>query len=150
MYHPRFWRNNCKRKIMILFIKYCRIIVFTFIFSHSLTSVAQSADISGTITSFVSIGDAHELSGYFYLNISVKTDNNEGDYSKSQSEVLLTDFFRRNRPLSFTVDSKGSLSGSSEYIIGKYKTSKETFRVYILIKEISSKKLIHQISFEKE
>ena len=135
---------------MIKPLKYYNILIFIIILLYSVSASAQISDVNNQIISAVSKGDAHELSGNFNQNISVKTDNDEGDFSKTQSEVRLNDFFRRNKPLSFTVESKGGLSSNSEYIIGKFKTSKHTFRVYILIKEISAQKLINQISFEKE
>ena len=150
MYHTPFWLNNCKPAVMIKLLKYVTILVFISVLCYSISSSAQNTDMFNRITSAVGKGDAHELSANFFQNISVKTDNSEGDYSKTQSEVLLDDFFHRNKPLSFSIDSKGGLSSNSEYIIGKYKTAKETYRVYILIKEISAQKLIQQISFEKE
>ena len=135
---------------MVTLLKYCKIIILLGFLLNSITTYSQESAAYSKITSAVSKGDSHELSANFNQSISVKTDNSEGTYSKAQSEVLLSDFFSRNRPVSFSVSSKGVMNDNSEYIIGKFKTSKEIFRVYITLKQISAQKLIHQISFEKE
>ena len=73
-----------------------------------------------------------------------------GSYSKTQAEIIIRDFFKNIPVKSFTLNHQGSSDDGSKYIIGTYKTSSTEYRVYILLKKLKDKLLIHQLQFEED
>jgi hypothetical protein len=94
--------------------------------------------------------DAKKLSDYFSSTIDLEMNEINGSYSKAQAEVILSDFFKNNPVLSFTVNHKGDSDDGSKYFIGTYKTNARNYRIYGLLKKESDKLVIRQLQFDLE
>ncbi len=111
----------------------------------------QSPQVNQEITAAIRSGDAVKLSVYFFDDaIDLSLPSLEGTYSKAQAILLLKDFYTKNPPSSFVVDHEGSSDNGSLYIIGSYKSTSASFRVYILIKKLSGNYLIQQLQFDTD
>jgi hypothetical protein len=110
----------------------------------------QSHPITQEIVAAIRSGDASKLSEYFDDALDITLPSLEGTYSKSQSGLLIKDFFSKNPPSSFVVDHEGSSDNGSLYIIGNYKSNASSFRTYILVKKLSGTYAIQQIQFDTD
>ena len=111
-------------------------------------SVPQS--VTKEITAAIRAADDEKLATYLNNTVDVTLPNNEGTYSKNQAQLILKDFFSKTPPESFEINHEGSSNNGSLYLIGSYKSTNKTYRVYILIKNISGKYLIQQLQFEDD
>ncbi len=94
-------------------------------------------------------GNARDISRYFSNNVDLSMPRAEGTFSKSQSEMILRDFFSRNKPSAYTMSHQDTLRDGSIYFIGRLSTEEgSTFRCYFHIKKISDAYFIHHIQFE--
>lgn len=125
------------------------VLLFTSSLFVSISSVAQTETIN-SVKMAIKAGDAHTLIQFFDNVIELKTDSEEGTYSKNQAEFVLKSFFRQHSPKGFTYNHEGSSPGGSKYTIGTYECSSGTFRVYMKIKNIKNKYVIDTLDFTKE
>jgi len=102
------------------------------------------------ITSAFKQSDEKKLVVFFNSTIDLELPGTDGSYSKTQSEVIMHDFFKKYRAKSFVLNHEGSSNDGSKYIIGTYKTDNSELRLYILLKIKDEKLLIHQIQLEEE
>ena len=90
------------------------------------------------------------MSKKFNTTVDLQIGDTDGNYSKTQAEQILKNFFKKYPPKSFKTIHEGSSKNNSEYIIGSYVSDKKSFRVYILLKKFNSKMQIHILQFEEE
>jgi len=102
------------------------------------------------ISDYIKNGDAKGLATYFNSTLDLEVEDTDGSFSKTQAEIILRDFFKKNKAISFSVNHKGSSNEGSHYMIGSYKTNTADFRVYILLKKNDQKLMIYQVQFEEE
>ncbi len=94
-------------------------------------------------------GNARDMAKFFGTNVDLSMPRAEGTFSKSQTEIILRDFFSRNSPATFAVSRQGSMRDGSVYVIGRMTTNeRQTYRCYFLIKNISQNSFLHHIQFE--
>jgi len=95
-------------------------------------------------------GDYQNLTKKLNTTVDLQIEETDGNYSKTQAEQILKNFFKKYPPKSFKTIHEGSSKKDSQYIIGSYVSEKKSFRVYILLKKIDSKLRIHILQFEEE
>ncbi|HZJ73640.1 MAG TPA: DUF4783 domain-containing protein [Perlabentimonas sp.] len=101
-----------------------------------------------TITVIFKTGDSAALGKYLNSTVELELFNEDNIYSKSQAELMMKNFFTRNKPKSFKVNHEGN-KGNTSFAIGTLITSSGNFRVSIFMKIENSKHLIHQIRVER-
>ena len=89
-------------------------------------------------------GNAAGLAKYFdnYVDISMPEKSN--NYSKSQAEIILKDFFSNNEVKSFEVKHKGN-NENGEYCIGTLETKNGSFRTTVYMRLKGNKQVIQDI-----
>jgi len=95
-------------------------------------------------------GDATQLAVYFASSFDIILPGNEGTFSNKQAEMILKDFFNKNKPKGFVINHQGTSNDGSRYAIGTYKALAQNYRAYILLKSIGNKMLISQLQLEKD
>lgn len=115
----------------------------------SLTDQDIANNVIKKVAESIQKGDSQELSKYFFDSVEVEIMGEDNFYSRSQAEQLLGSFFKRNRPLTFTVNHKG-VKEATAFAIGLLQTEKDRFRVSLLLKIQDGKALIHQIRIESD
>ena len=131
-----------------------KILFFLVIFFSAIEVSAQSEEASKII--FENIGkafregDATQLAADFAASFDVILPGNEGTFSKQQAEMILKDFFNKNKPKGFVINHQGTSNDGSRYAIGTYRTASQSYRAYILLKYIGNKFLISQLQLEKD
>ncbi|GIV32568.1 MAG: hypothetical protein KatS3mg031_0103 [Chitinophagales bacterium] len=98
----------------------------------------------------IQTGNSRELARYLDNSVEITIYEKEETYSKVQAEMVLKDFFTRNKPLSFKIIHNGSSNQGAQYAIGTLTTDKGTFRTYLYLKLKGQSLLIQEIRFERD
>lgn len=96
----------------------------------------------------IKAGNAVSVSKYFDNTVEITVNGKSSNYSKTQGEVVLRDFFANNAVKSFTVLHQGQ-SGGSEFCIGTLITSNGNYRTTLNLKQKGDKQSLQEIKFEK-
>jgi hypothetical protein len=110
---------------------------------------AQS-DIFAPIRDAIKAGSAKEAVKSFNQSLDINLEGEIKTYSKTQSEFVLRDFFKKHPPTDFTIVHTGASKGGLQYAIGNMKSNNETYNVLIRVKQSGNSYLVHEISFVKE
>lgn len=105
-------------------------------------------DLNDKITRNLKEGNAVELSSSFNNSIELSIMGTEETYSRTQAQMILKDFFIKNKPRNFTITNKGVSDAATRFINGKLETSSGVFKVYILMKSSSGIFLITELRLE--
>ena len=104
--------------------------------------------IPGQIVSGLKAGNAKVVASYFNSNVELVILDKENVCSKEQGEMILSDFFSKNKPTDFTLTHQGG--ADSAYGIGKMQTAGASYRIYFMLKNFGNKPLIVQLRIEKD
>lgn len=119
----------------------------------SVTIMAQDAEAEAMIEEIgqaISNGSARDMAAFFGQNVDLYLPRAIGTFSKSQSEIILREFFNRNRPKSYTVVNQGVSGDGSVFVIGRFTArSGQTYRSYFLLKHVSQSYLLHHVQFDQ-
>ena len=107
-------------------------------------------DVLGSIRTALSNGDSRELAQYFNTSVEVGIDGNKSNYSQTQAEFVLRDFFSKQAPTGLERLHGGSSDQGLTYEIMKYKYNGGSYRVMVYIKQFKGVNLIDTIEFTKE
>lgn len=111
-------------------------------------SFAQSEFLS-TVKESLSSGNASALSENFANNLNCNILGKENFYSRSQSAIVLKDFFATYKPKEFTIRQQKVEKNGIIYLIGKYTAQGgEVFNITICAKQETEIYII-QIKIEK-
>ncbi len=111
---------------------------------------SQEDETLANISTAMKAGSSKELIKYCNDNLEIKVDGKSTNYSKSQAEVVIKDFFMNNPPKNFKYIHHGSSPEGLKYTIGTYTVSNGSFRVVMLIKKVNSGFKIDTINFSRE
>ena len=92
-------------------------------------------------------GDATQIARYFDNTVEITMPDKSNNYSKSQAELVLKDFFTTNGVKNFAVIHKGE-NGGSQYCIGTLGTKNGPFRTTVFMKQKNDKQFVQEIRFE--
>ena len=92
-------------------------------------------------------GNAADMARFFDNTVEINMPDKSNDYSKSQAELVLKDFFSSNAVKGFTVIHRGETSGS-QYCIGTLVTRTSNYRTTIFMKQKGDKQVLQKITFE--
>jgi Domain of unknown function (DUF4783) len=112
-------------------------------FLMSFTNTQGLNDVINGIKS----GSASSVSKYFDNTVEISVAGKRNNYSKSQGEAVLRDFFSNNVVKSFSVVHKGE-SGGAQFCIGTLITNHGTFRTTVNLKQKGDRQMLQEIKFE--
>ncbi len=93
-------------------------------------------------------GNATGVAKYFDNTVEITLPTKSANYSKSQGEAVLRDFFANNTVKTFTIIHQGE-SGGAQFCIGTLNTSNGSFRTTVNLKQKGDKQILQEIKFEK-
>ncbi len=140
-----FWKGQMEKVVRYY------LIVFTFIFSILVTSdsYAQS-EVINNLRASLRAGSSKELVKSFNTMVELNFEGEKSNYSRSQAELVLKEFFKKYPPTDFQYIHQGASKQGLTYVIGKYAFENGSFRVWILIKKFEDKYLVDSIDFSRE
>lgn len=100
------------------------------------------------VTQAIQAGNSNELAKFFNPTVELEILEEENIYSKAQAELLLKDFFSRNKPTNFKINHQGN-KGNTSFAIGNLRCASGIYRVSIFMKTENEKMLIHQFRIER-
>lgn len=102
----------------------------------------------GDVINGIKAGNASTLAKFFDNTVEITLPGKSNNYSKSQAEAVLRDFFANNSVKSFTVNHRGE-SGGAAFCIGTLVTSGGTFRTTVNLKVKGDRETLQEIKFEQ-
>jgi len=99
------------------------------------------------VVSAIKSGDAAAVAKHFDNTVEITMPDKSNNYSRSQAEMVLKDFFSTNGVKDFQVKHKGENAGS-QYCIGTMITKNGSFRTTVFMKQKNDKQLLQEIRFE--
>jgi len=131
-------------------IKYFLVgIVLIFVLTYSLSATAQSKVINN-VRAALKTGSSKDFAKSFNTMVELNFEGEKRNYSKSQAELVLKEFFKKYPPSDFQYIHQGSSKQGLTYVIGKYTFESGSFRVWILIKKFDETFLVDSIDFSRE
>lgn len=110
---------------------------------------AQS-EVINNVRSSIKAGSSKELSNYLGDMISLEIDGVQSNYSKTQAEYVLKDFFKKYPPNDFQYVHQGASEGGLKYAIGRYSYNGGSFRVVLRSKNVDGAYKVSSLDFTKE
>ena len=110
-----------------------------------LSSIGQ---IPSQIGAGLKTGNARMVAAHFNDNIELVILDKENVCSKEQGEMILNDFFSKNKPTDYKLTFQGGTD--SVYGIGKLQTTGGNYRIYFMLKSFGNRPLIVQLRIEKD
>lgn len=111
-------------------------------------SMGFAQNASETISTAIKLGNYKELSKYFDTKVELTIATKEDSYSKAQAELIVKDFFAKDKVTNYQVIHRGKSPDGAQYAIGTLSTAKTTYRTYVLTKEVNGNLRIQQLRFE--
>ncbi|MDX9845562.1 MAG: DUF4783 domain-containing protein [Tenuifilaceae bacterium] len=124
------------------------VMVLTVIITNGFSQQVSSDSFIETITNIFKTGNSSELGKHLNPTVELELLEEENIFSKAQAELLMKDFFTKNKPSSFKVNHQGN-KGNTSFAIGTLVTQSGSFRVSVFMKIDKDKLLIHQIRVER-
>jgi hypothetical protein len=112
--------------------------------------VYSQNDVIANVRMAIKTGSSKELSQYFGEVIVLNFDGEKSNYSKSQAEFVLKDFFRKYEPVDVEYIHQGDSKKGYKYIMGKYRAENGSFRIYILFKKDEATYYVDTMDFTRE
>jgi Domain of unknown function (DUF4783) len=110
------------------------------------SSFTKTQDLNDVINA-IKAGNANSVSKFFDNTVEISLSGKSNNYSKSQAEAVLRDFFTSNLVKSFSIVHQGE-SGGSQFCIGTLVTNHGTFRTTVNLKQKGEKRMLQEIKFE--
>ncbi len=111
-----------------------------------LVSFTPFYSIDDVVTAMRS-GNATQLSKYFDSRVDISLPGKSDNYSKSQAEMILKDFFSSNEVKSFQVKHKGEQNGS-QFCIGLLQTRTGNYRTKFFMKQKGDHQVVQELGFD--
>ena len=112
--------------------------------------VSLLAQTDEHISEALKTGNVKEFCKYLGGDISVKIIDQEDVYSRTQAEMIIRDFFEKNRHQSYTARHCGTSRNGAQYSIGRLVTSTGTYRTSYFTKKNGDSLIIQEFRIEKE
>ncbi|MHC1704371.1 MAG: DUF4783 domain-containing protein [Tenuifilaceae bacterium] len=127
--------------LIIIFALFC-------ITAFAINNLQNATEVIKKVTAALQTGNSQELSKYFTKTVELEILGEENFYSISQAELLLKNFFDKNKPSKFVINHQGTKEASS-FAIGTLTTKNGTLRVSFFMKTEQNKTQIHQFRIEQ-
>ena len=111
---------------------------------------AQGEEALNGVKGAIKSGSAKEVARYFNNSVEIGLNGDKASYSQAQAEFVLRDFFSKTPPANFEYLHQGSSNEGQKYAIGKYTTKGGSYRVYVVVKQVSGTYKIDTLDFTKE
>lgn len=110
------------------------------------TSTLYAQSIDGVVTG-IKNGNAVQVTDNAGANFSLTIMDKSNNYSKTEAQQAIKDFFTKNSVKGFEVKHKGN-SPNGQYAIGTLSTGSGNYRVNIFMKKEGGKEVIKELRFQ--
>ena len=113
-----------------------------------MAGLAISQSTEEALSSALKVGNYKELSKHFDTKIELNIASKEDSYSKAQAELIIKDFFSKQKVSNYAVIHRGKSPDGAKYAIGTLTTSSGKYRTYILTKDVGGSTRVQQLRIE--
>lgn len=110
----------------------------------------MAQDVLVDVSAALKAGSSRELVKFCNDVVELKIDGESSNYSRTQAEFILKDFFKKNVASGFEYVFEGNSREGLKYAIGTYSFKGGSYRVYILFKKAGDALMIDTLDFTKE
>ena len=121
-----------------------------FLSFHFSSLVYSQGDVVNDAKLAIKAGSSRELTKYLNETVELGIDGENANYSRTQAEFVLKDFFKKYPPTDCQYIHQGSSPEGSKYAIGKYSHPNGSFRLFMLVKQIKGVYVIDRLDFGEE
>ncbi|MCH6199857.1 DUF4783 domain-containing protein [Aquiflexum sp. LQ15W] len=107
------------------------VFLFAVIWFSEATNLKHNTLTINDVFVYFKSGSSKEIARYFDQTVLLNINGKNGDYSKTQAEYILKDFFLKYPPLDFNVLHQAGSPGPTIFYVGAYQSKDEQFRVLI-------------------
>lgn len=125
-------------------------ILFVPFVNHVYSGITGPEEVNKQILDALTAGNASELSKYFNSMVDLGLAGIQDVYSKNHASRILKDFFEKNPVKSVKILKQGTSNDGSQFSIGEIVAGPKTYRLYYLLKKISTQYLIQQFQIEED
>lgn len=93
-------------------------------------------------------GNASHLSKYFDNRVDISLPDKSDNYSRTQAEMIIKEFFNSNGVRTFELKYKSEKTGSN-YCLGTLQTRSGNYRTTIFMKQKGDRQYLYDVSFQK-
>ena len=111
-------------------------------------SIFAQGGIDDVISAMKS-GNASGVTKYFDSYVDITMPDKSSNYSKSQGELILKDFFGNNGVKTFEVKHKGN-NDNGDYCIGTLQTKNGNFRTTVYMRMKGDRQVIQDIRIQQQ
>lgn len=124
-------------KKTLLFLLGLSLIIFSFTFQKGIDDVISA----------LKSGNASGIAKYFDAYVDITISEKSNNYSKSQGELVMKDFFNVNQVKGFDVKHKGN-NDNGDYCIGTLQTKNGNYRTTVYMRIKGNKQIIQEIRIQ--
>jgi hypothetical protein len=125
-------------------------IIALFLFFSLPEQASAQSEVINDLRAALKAGSSKELVKNFNTTVELNFEGQKSNYSRSQAELVLKEFFKKYPPTDFQYIHQGASKQGLTYVIGKYSFENGSFRVLILIKKFEENYLVDSIDFSRE
>jgi hypothetical protein len=122
-------------------------VVFLSSFCRSDVFSSKTIDIDAVVVA-LNAGNAAQLSKYFDNRIDIGLPDKSDNYSRTQAEMIIREFFSNNGVRTFEIKYKSEKAGTN-YCVGTLKTKSGDYRTTLFMKQKGDKQYLQDISFQR-
>jgi len=112
------------------------------------SSFAPSSDVEmDSVVIALKSGNANMLSRFFDNRVDISLPDKSDNYSRSQAEMVMKDFFVNNGVVSFELKHRGENNGG-KYCIGVLRTKNGGYRTTLFMKQKGDKQFLQEMHFQ--
>jgi len=125
-------------------------VLIQFALFFSFGCVYGQDEVISNVRAALKAGSSKEIVKYLNKSTDLDFDGDNSSYGKTQAEIVLKEFFKKNPPTDFKIIHQGASKAGSPYIIGQYSFKSGSYRVLIRLKEEGTNYRVHAMSFYKD
>ncbi len=129
----------------MIFFTRLLLLISTSFFISSYTATPEMDDIIAALKS----GNAAELARYFDTRVDITLPGKSDNYSRTQAQMVMRDFFALNAVKSFELKHTGENKDGSQYCTGTLQTKNGNYRTILFMKQKGDRQLLQQLSFQQ-
>ncbi|MCA5003677.1 DUF4783 domain-containing protein [Sphingobacterium bovistauri] len=124
-----------------------KLLIYIYISIFSIFSFSETSDIEKYITSAFKKGDAKTISRYFTSSVKVSIERNEQIASKSQAEIIVSDYLNDNKLLEVE-HRQYSKDSNTNFLLFEAKSNKKDIKIFIKLVKIRDSEYISELRIE--
>lgn len=119
-------------------IKVVAVVFFMVVGSSLFLECNAQSSVITNVRNAIKAGSSRELTRHFSDMVELNIEGKTGNYTKEQATFVLKEFFDKYPSNDFLYIHQGGSEDGTQYAIGRYTHETGSFRVFMLVKQVSN------------